>query len=104
MKKITILIHCKDQKAIIASVTNYIATIEGNIIYLDQHVDADQNVFFMRVECEFSNENWNLETIKSDFQEKLAQKFELSWEMYTQEVKPKMALFVLNTIIVCMIF
>ena len=94
MKKITILIHCKDQKAIIASVTNYIATIEGNIIYLDQHVDADQNVFFMRVECEFSNDNWNLETIKSDFQEKLAQKFELSWEMYTQEVKPKMALFV----------
>ena len=94
MKKITILIHCKDQKAIIASVTNYIATIEGNIIYLDQHVDADQNVFFMRVECEFSNENWNLETIKSDFQEKLARKFDLSWEMYTQEVKPKMALFV----------
>ena len=94
MKKITVLFHCEDQKAIIASVTNYIATIEGNIIYLDQHVDADQNVFFMRVECEFSNDNWNLETIKSDFQEKLARKFDLSWEMYTQEVKPKMALFV----------
>lgn len=94
MKKITILIHCKDQKGIIASVTNYIASIDGNIIYLDQHVDADQNVFFMRLECEFSNEKWNLETIKSDFQEKLAQKFELSWEIYTQETKPKMALFV----------
>ncbi len=94
MKKITVLIHCEDQKGIIASVTNYIASIEGNIIYLDQHVDADQNVFFMRLECEFSNENWNLEVIKSDFQKNLANQFNLSWEIYTQEIKPKMALFV----------
>lgn len=94
MKKITILIHCEDQKGIIASVTNYIASIDGNIIYLDQHVDADQNVFFMRLECEFSNENWNLEVIKSDFQKNLANQFNLSWEIYTQEIKPKMALFV----------
>jgi hypothetical protein len=43
--KITVLIHCEDQRNIIASVTNYIAVINGNIIYLDQHVDADENVF-----------------------------------------------------------
>ena len=61
MQKITILIHCKDQKAIIASVTNYIASIGGNIIYLDQHVDADENVFFMRLECELSAENWDID-------------------------------------------
>ncbi|MFV8370242.1 formyltetrahydrofolate deformylase [Flavobacterium sp. LB2R40] len=94
MQKITILIHCKDQKAIIASVTNYIASIDGNIIYLDQHVDADENVFFMRLECEFSTNNWNIEAIKTDFQAKLAAPFNMSWEMYTQNEKPKMALFV----------
>jgi formyltetrahydrofolate deformylase len=94
MKKITILIHCTDQKAIIATITNYIASIEGNIIYLDQHVDADQNVFFMRLECEFTKENWNLEEIKSNFQVNLASKFNLSWEIYTPEIKPKMALFI----------
>jgi formyltetrahydrofolate deformylase len=94
MKKITILIHCTDQKAIIANVTNYIASIDGNIIYLDQHVDADQNVFFMRLECEFTHEKWNLEEIKSDFQVNLANKFNLSWEIYTQDIKPRMALFI----------
>jgi ACT domain-containing protein len=41
MQRITILIHCEDQKSIIATVTNYIASIDGNIIYLDQHVDAE---------------------------------------------------------------
>ena len=94
MKKITILIHCKDQKAIIASVTNYIASIEGNIIYLDQHVDADENVFFMRLECELSAENWNFDAIKMDFKTNLAEQFEMTWEIYPQEQKPKMALFV----------
>lgn len=94
MRKVTILIHCEDQKAIIASVTNYIASIEGNIIYLDQHVDADQNVFFMRLECEFSSQNWDMETIKNDFETNLATPFAMSWEIYTPEHKPKMALFV----------
>ena len=94
MRKITILIHCDDQKTIIASVTNYIASIEGNIIYLDQHVDADENVFFMRLECEFSSQNWDIEIIKNDFQTNLATPFNMYWEIYTQEQKPKMALFV----------
>ena len=94
MQKITILIHCEDQKAIISSVTNYIASKDGNIIYLDQHVDANENVFFMRLECEFSAKNWDLESLKNDFQIQLATRLKLSWEMYKQEEKPKMALFV----------
>jgi formyltetrahydrofolate deformylase len=94
MQKITILIHCEDQKAIISSVTNYIAGIEGNIIYLDQHVDANENVFFMRLECEFDSKNWDLESIKKDFKTNLADKFNMSWEIYTQEYKPRMAIFI----------
>jgi len=94
MKKITILIHCQDQKGIIAAVTQYIAAVGGNIIYLDQHVDIDQNVFFMRLECEFLNLDWNMEMIREDFQNKLADAFSMSWEMHTQDKKPRMALFV----------
>ena len=94
MQKITILIHCEDQKAIIASVTNYISSIDGNIIYLDQHVDADENVFFMRLECEFETKSWNIEAVKTNFQINLASRFNMSWEIYTQDEKPKMALFV----------
>jgi len=94
MQRITILIHCEDKKAIVASVTNYIASIDGNITYLDQHVDADENVFFMRLECEFSKLNWNIESIKSHFQENLASPFDMNWAMYPQEQKSRMALFI----------
>lgn len=94
MNKITILIHCRDQKGIIAAVTNYIASIEGNIIYLDQHVDGDQDVFFMRLECEFAKDHFNLDDIKENFQKHLANPFLMSWSIHQQESKPKMAIFV----------
>jgi formyltetrahydrofolate deformylase len=94
MKKITILIHCEDQKGIIAAVTNYIAGIDGNIVYLDQHVDADQNVFFMRLECDMMNESWSLDMIRNDFEINLANRFKMFWEMHTTDQKPRMALFV----------
>ena len=94
MRNITILIHCEDQKGIIAAVTNFILKVEGNITYIDQHVDVDQNVFFMRLECELMNENWNVESIKTNFQESIANDFNMSWQLYNKDQKPKMALFV----------
>ena len=94
MNRITILIHCRDQKGIIAAVTNYIASIEGNIIYLDQHVDGDQDVFFMRLECEFDNDHFNLDAIKDNFEKQLANPFSMSWSAQLHERKPRMAIFV----------
>ena len=94
MQKITILIHCKDQNGIIAAVTTFIAKVEGNITYIDQHVDVEQNVFFMRLECEFINQGSNIENIKEEFSKTIATDFDMSWDLYNQEQKPKMALFV----------
>ena len=94
MQHITILIHCADQKGIIAAVTNFILNVEGNIVYIDQHVDREQNVFFMRLECELTNKNSNVTTIKNVFEQSIATDFGMEWEIYTMEQKPKMALFV----------
>ena len=94
MNKTIILINCKDQKGIIAMVTNFIASIDGNIVYLDQHVDAEQDVFFMRLECEFNNVNFDLEIIKENFENQLAKRFDMSWSIHQQISKPRMAIFV----------
>ena len=94
MQKITLLIHCKDQKGIIAAVTNFILKVEGNITYIDQHVDVEQNVFFMRLESEFSNSAISLDAIKIDFESSIAKDFGMTWNFYNKEIKAKMALFV----------
>ncbi|MGG5486648.1 formyltetrahydrofolate deformylase [Gaetbulibacter sp. PBL-D1] len=94
MDKITLLIHCKDQPNIIASVSNFIANNRGNIVYLDQHVDREQDIFFMRLECEFSSSSFSLEDFKMDFKNGLVKTFHLKWRIYSSEKKPKMAVFV----------
>jgi formyltetrahydrofolate deformylase len=94
MNKITLLIHCKDQSNIIASVTNFMANNAGNIVYIDQHVDREQNIFFMRLECEFESEFFSIENFKILFSETLVEKFKLKWRMYAADRKPRMALFV----------
>ena len=92
MKKITLQIHCKDQSGIIATVTNFIANNNGNIVYIDQHVDREQDIFFMRLESEFTS--FSMEVFKLNFKTELAERFNMKWRIYNDEEKPKMALFV----------
>ncbi|WP_339614176.1 formyltetrahydrofolate deformylase [uncultured Winogradskyella sp.] len=94
MNKIILLIHCKDQSNIIATITNFIANNEGNIVYIDQHVDREQNIFFMRLECEFKSDLFSIKNFKDLFKRTLAVSFQLKWKMYMANIKPKMALFV----------
>ncbi|WP_445955957.1 formyltetrahydrofolate deformylase [Yeosuana sp.] len=94
MNKITLLMHCQDQPNIIASVTNFIANNKGNIVYIDQHVDREQDIFFMRLESEFESKTFSIETFKDLFKNTLVDKFKIKWRMYSSNRKPKMALFV----------
>ena len=94
MKKITLLIHCKDRSGIIASVTNFIADNKGNIVYIDQHVDREQDIFFMRLESEFSYASFSIDQLKDKFKGTLAKRFEMRWHIYSSQEKINMALFV----------
>jgi len=94
MHKITILIHCKDRPNIIATVTNFIAEKQGNIVYIDQHVDREQNIFFMRLESEFVHETFSAEVFRDAFKTDLADNFNMKWRIYSSARKPKMALFI----------
>ncbi|WP_111683461.1 formyltetrahydrofolate deformylase [Winogradskyella tangerina] len=94
MNKITLLIHCDDQPNIIASVTNFMAHNSGNIVYIDQHVDREQNIFFMRLECEFDSATFSIEDFKTSFRNTLVDTFNLKWRIYAADKKPRMALFI----------
>ena len=47
-----LLLHCPDQQGIISEVTKFITDNKGNIVYLDQYVDKQDGMFFMRIEWE----------------------------------------------------
>lgn len=92
--KTSILIHCPDKSGIISVVTDFIHSRGGNIIYLDQHVDKESNVFFMRLESDFEESEFNLINFQSEFENTLAKPFHMEWSIDTDEKKRRMALFV----------
>ncbi|MFD0863428.1 formyltetrahydrofolate deformylase [Sungkyunkwania multivorans] len=94
MNTITLLINCDDQKGIIAAVTNFIHHSRGNIVYIDQHVDREQNIFFMRLEGEFDDDDFRFEALAATFEKSIAKDFRMRWKMYPDDMTPKMALFV----------
>ncbi len=91
--KLTIVIHCTDQIGIISAVTHFLHKKGGNVVYLDQHVDTETNVFFMRIECEFDN-GFNKTNFDIDFNSQLGNSYNMQWSSHAQDVKPKMAIFV----------
>ena len=94
MSTATMLIYCPDEKGIILSVTNYISTNNGNIVDLDQHVESEQKIFFMRVEWTLSDFNIPRENIGAHFSSEVAQKYQMQYTVHFRDEKIRMALMV----------
>ena len=63
-------------------------------MYLDQHVDTSQGVFFMRIEWELDKFTIPDEKIGEYFDTLIAQKYNMEWNLHFSQYVPKMALFV----------
>ena len=94
MKTAKLLLYCPDKPGILAEVTDFITVNKGNIIYLDQHVDHVENIFFMRIEWELQDFLIPQEKIEDYFATLYAQKYAMSFRLYFSDTKPRMAIFV----------
>ena len=93
-KSAILLIHCADQKGIVISVTEFIYKNGGNILYLDQHVDTERQVFFMRIEWDLHDFVIADEKIGEYFETLVAGRFSMNWRLHFSDEVPRMALFV----------
>lgn len=91
--KLSIRIHCPDNKGIISDTTNFFHKAGGNIVYLDQFVDREKNVFFMRSEVVL-DESISKDTFKQKFHQEIAIPHEMNYDIHDSAKKPKMAVFV----------
>lgn len=89
-----LLIHCPDKQGILATVTDFINTNKGNILYLDQWVNKEEGLFFMRVEWDLTNFEIPREKIYEYFSTLIANRYEMKFKLYFKDIKPRMALFV----------
>jgi formyltetrahydrofolate deformylase len=89
-----LLIHCPDRPGILASVTDFINQQKGNILYLDQYVNRQDHIFFMRVEWSLEEFNIPRDEIEDYIETLLAKRYSMSFRLYFSDVKPRMAIFV----------
>ncbi len=89
-----LLIHCPDRPGILAAVTEFINRHQGNILYLDQYVNKEEKVFFMRVEWDLKDFQIPKEKIEEYFNTLIAIRFEMIFRLYFADEVPRMAIFV----------
>ncbi len=89
-----LLMHCPDNKGIIATVSEFIAKNNGNITFLDQHVDASKSVFFMRIEWELNGFAIPEEKIGEYFDVLIGRRYSMQWQLHFSQEMPRMAIFV----------
>lgn len=89
-----LLLHCPDQQGIITEVTKFITDNNGNIVYLDQYVDREDGVFFMRIEWELESFLIPRDKIEDYIQTLYGQKYNMNFDLYFSDRRPRMAIFV----------
>ena len=89
-----LLLSCPDKQGIITDVTKFITDNRGNIVYLDQYVDRENGVLFMRVEWELEGFIIPREKIKEYVETLFAQRYQMDLNVFFSDVKPRMAIFV----------
>jgi formyltetrahydrofolate deformylase len=89
----TLLIDCPDRRGIVAAVSEFLYKHGANITHADQHQDAAQHLFFMRIEWELEGFGLSLEDFPPAFAA-VAERFSMQWKVTRSNTKPRVAIFV----------
>lgn len=92
--KAILLIHCPDAKGIVRAVTDFLYENQGNIVYLEQHVDDLDQQFFMRIEWEIDTFQIEADKIGEYFDTLLGRKFQMKWQLHFSKHVPRAAIYV----------
>jgi len=83
-----LLLSCRDQKGLVAAVSDFIYRREGNILSSEQHADLGSGVFFQRLEFDLAGLTLERERIADEFAP-LARRFGMTWDLrFTDQVTP----------------
>ena len=88
------LLHCPDRPGIITEITKFITDNKGNIVYLDQYVDREDGMFFMRIEWALDDFLIPREKIYDYVDTLYAQRYQMTFNLYFNDERPRMAIFV----------
>ena len=89
-----LLIQCPLGKRLASSVTDFVYNNKGNILYHDQYVDTQKQLYFTRIEWSLEEFSMPAEEIGRQFQKTIAEKFDMQWTLHFSDDIHRMAVFV----------
>ena len=89
----TLLITCPDTCGIVAAIADFLYQHNANILHADQHQDAENNLFLMRVEWDLTNFNLDEASFSQAFAT-VATQFSMQWQLKLSQHKARVAIMV----------
>ncbi|MDG1287575.1 MAG: formyltetrahydrofolate deformylase [Rickettsiales bacterium] len=86
-------LSCQDARGIVAAVSGFIMNHQGNVIDSAQFRDESTNQFFLRMEFMDEGEA-SIEAFKQQFDERIASRFAMQWQLDEAQHKPRLLLMV----------
>jgi len=88
----TLLVTCPDRRGLIALLSNFISTNNGDILHVDHHIDPVCQIFFTRLEWSLDGFRLGREAISREFG-KLAADLDASWELHFSSDLPRLSIW-----------
>jgi formyltetrahydrofolate deformylase len=92
----TLLAHCPDRPGIIASLTELVYRNGGNVVYLDEHVEPETDLFFVRLVWDLTAFRLDRDAIAAKVDE-VSRRFRMRWEVSYSDVRQRAAVFASKT-------
>ena len=92
-KSIILLLHCPDQKGLLARIASFFYERGFNILHCQQYTEIRENHFFMRMKLAMQDLATSRETLEKEF-EALARPLEIVWKIHYSDVPQRMAILV----------
>jgi formyltetrahydrofolate deformylase len=89
----TLLITCPDTRGIVAAIADFLHQHNANILHADQHQDAENNLFLMRVEWDLVGFSLDDATFNQAFAP-IATQFNMQWQLKRSQHKTRVAIMV----------
>jgi formyltetrahydrofolate deformylase len=86
-----LLLACRDQKGLVAAVSDFIFRHNGNILHADQHTDTEKGVFLQRVEWDLDGFQLGREEARAAFRS-VADRFGMTWTIHFSDEVSRMAI------------
>jgi formyltetrahydrofolate deformylase len=89
----TLLITCPDSKGIVAAVADFLYQLDANILHADQHQDAENSLFLMRVEWDLAAGSLDPAQFATQFAE-ISRRFSMEWRLELSKKPLRVAIMV----------